>query len=357
MNVFFPNGSISFPPRQGPDVHRYQIVRQLVARGHRVATLQPDQNPSSDVRPRGVHSLLKAIRRAGVIYVRADEGVGNAMRLTHPAIASVIPRRTAVVWEFNISPLLAVSHGQSAPTSRDLRSLAACGRRVDAYICVADGVAHDVATVLPSDRVHVVENASDAQAFYYQPGLKGSGDAALQVAWVGSHDNKLHDFDLLRQVAFQINSASLPIHLHLFGDNVARFDDCLSPRVQHHGSVPYAVLPRHLASIDVGLCLYRMRVDGGSPLKLFDYMASGCAVLASPGASAEKVSNVGGGCISRSWGADGLIEAMLRLRCNRHDLRVLQRDARSAVESTFNWDRVGDKIEDIISDAIAARAQ
>ena len=55
----------------------------------------------------------------------------------------------------------------------------------------------------------------------------------------------------------------------------------MPPIVHYYGSEKYELLPHWLAAMDVGLCLYKPGpADYSSPLKVFDYMASGLAVIA-----------------------------------------------------------------------------
>jgi glycosyltransferase involved in cell wall biosynthesis len=55
----------------------------------------------------------------------------------------------------------------------------------------------------------------------------------------------------------------------------------MPPNVHYYGSEKYELLPGWLAAMDVGLCLYRPGpADYSSPLKVFDYLSSGLAVVA-----------------------------------------------------------------------------
>ena len=51
--------------------------------------------------------------------------------------------------------------------------------------------------------------------------------------------------------------------------------------VHYYGVEDYEKLPRWMSAMDVGLCLYKSGpADYSSPLKVFDYMSSGLAVVA-----------------------------------------------------------------------------
>lgn len=356
MKIFFPNASIKYPVQQGPDVHRYQVVRQLTRLGHVVTSLKPDENPETSTYPRSLRSVTVLSRAADALYIRIDEGVTAATLLTHPLVAPLLRSSTAAIWEFNLSPLVAVRQSDGGAVGvRHLRTLARCARRVDAYIAVSQGVADDVTSALGIPDVRVIENASDPDIFGYDPLQKSQRDEPLRVAWIGSHDNRIHDFDLLHSLAAFINASDAPVELHLFGATEHRFVDVLSARVRHHGVVVYSELAQFLRMVDIGLVLYKGRCDGGSPLKLYDYMASGCLPISSPGVSAEGVrANTGVGLV-QEWNAEQLLECLLRLGTNRNQLVTLQRDARRAAETHYSWEGVGQRIEAVILEALTRR--
>ena len=69
------------------------------------------------------------------------------------------------------------------------------------------------------------------------------------------------------------------VTIHLIG-NLPGGAGNISPNIRYHGPQPYTSLPAYLAGMDVGLCLYHPGpADYGSPLKMFDYLSSGLAVI------------------------------------------------------------------------------
>ena len=47
MKMFFPNGTIAYPPINGPDIHKYQLTKNLAALGYKITTFSMDQTPKS----------------------------------------------------------------------------------------------------------------------------------------------------------------------------------------------------------------------------------------------------------------------------------------------------------------------
>src|SRR5205823_13093135 len=70
------------------------------------------------------------------------------------------------------------------------------------------------------------------------------------------------------------------IVFHLIGQGMNQMRD-MPPNVHYYGVEDYEKLPQWMSAMEVGLCLYRPGpADYSSPLKVFDYMSSGLAVVA-----------------------------------------------------------------------------
>jgi glycosyltransferase involved in cell wall biosynthesis len=136
-------------------------------------------------------------------------------------------------------------------------------------------------------------------------------------------------------------------------------DDRIPSNVHFYPPVPYLEVPRLFASADVGLCLYREITwsEYGfffSPLKLFDYAASGLPVIYSDITELDRVAcNFG---LKIAVGdINGLTEQLLELKKQQTLYNRLSDQARQAVLDYYNWNRVGVQTEEVLL-AVAKRA-
>lgn len=362
MRVFFPNARILYPPRDGPHVHVYQLTRNLIARGHEVITLEPDQNPVTTIRSRRPSSVLAAIRSSDVIYCRPSESPTMAARLAGYPWRLMIPRRTAVVWEQNraLTSSLRPVKRTARRIDADIAEFRRLARRVDAGIGVAPAATEELKSLLGIRHVYTIPNASDPEMF--RPGLAPPPDLKredghLQVGWIGSHANSIHDAPLIEATAAIAHSTALPVQFHVMGDTRRMFADEAPPNMSFHGPVAYQDLPSYLAAMDVGLVLYKGSTDGGSPLKLFDYMASACVPICSPGAAMlDILAGEDVGYIS-AWTPESLCAQLEALhRAPEHRNRLALR-ARALIEERYSWKKVAERVEAVMVDALARRSR
>jgi glycosyltransferase involved in cell wall biosynthesis len=179
--------------------------------------------------------------------------------------------------------------------------------------------------------------------------------SVLNVAWIAAEANAIHDAALVLELAHRINERGLPIKIHAIGDTAGLFPMPVPSSVLIHGPVSYLDLPELLASMDVGLVLYNIKYDGGSPLKLFDYCSSGCVPICSPGQGIEKVLN-GSGLISpRWWTADSLLEILDSLRNKPEKLSKMSAIGRQLILDEYNWETIAGTVDQIIRDAVSRR--
>ena len=364
VKLFFPNGSIAFPPSNGPHIHKYQLTRNLTALGYTITTFTLDQNPDVRHVPKRPLSIFRTVRESDVIYVRTGEGVSYATRLTSPTMRKLIPTRTAVIWEMNLDVEL---HVRRVPRSerdvvRDVRELRRQAERVDAAICVTGAIAEQASTLLRIEHVYTLQNGSDPDMFRPDlPGVSFDSDGMLprplNVAWIASEANAIHDAALIVELAAMIEQRNLPLRIHAIGDTAALFPRRVPSSAIIHGPVSYLDLPRYLASMDVGLVLYNIRYDGGSPLKLFDYCASGCVPICSPGRGIEEVlegTDVG---YVQWWTAESLCEILEQLRREPPRLQAMATRARELVEQRYNWKTIAARTDEIIRESVSRRLQ
>ena len=363
MKIFFPNASIAFPPASGGDVHRYQLIKNLVELGHEVITLEPDKNPHTSTRPKRLLPVWRAIRSADIIYCRLEEEPNAATRLTAKTRSWLIPRRTPVVWELNVS-LTGAATLEARPATEVERHVAALrdqAERVDAVIGVTEALTHQARDLLGVRQVFVIQNASDPQMFRRDlepPQTAASADhRRLQVVTIGSNPNAYHDVEILHVLGRLIDERQLPIDIHVFGKSQQLFDDHVPAAIQLRGPISYLDMPAQLAAMDVGLALYNIPLDHNSPLKLFDYLASGCVPICSEGQPVREVLGGTQAGLVGHWSAASLADTLLNLHQNRPHLEVMRKAGRNLVETEYNWRRVAERTVQILADLQAHRGR
>src|SRR5204863_4477838 len=104
--------------------------------------------------------------------------------------------------------------------------------------------------------------------------------------------------------------------------------------------VPHEEIPRYLGVMDVALAPYPALEDFYySPLKLFEYMAAGKAVVASnTGQVAQIIHHGVTGLLYEPGDRAGLLRCLRELRRNPALRQELGRNARRACEA-FTWER------------------
>jgi glycosyltransferase involved in cell wall biosynthesis len=364
VRVFFPNGTISFPPTKGPHIHKYQLTKNLRSLGYEVTTFHPDQNPEVKHVPKNILSTLKMLRQSNVIYLRIGEGTSSASALTSRMFRWLIPNETVVIWEMNLGVDLNVRRiaRTRKKIRRDLRALRTQAKRVDAAICVTEKIADQARRILGIEHVYTLQNGSDPDMF--RPDLKGFPTVTdsvrprvLNIAWIASEANAIHDVKLVNELARLIDRNELPLKIHAMGDTEKLFPCPVPSSVVIHGPVSYLDLPRYLASMDVGLVLYNIQYDGGSPLKLFDYCASGCVPICSPGQGIEAALKSSGAGYVQWWSAETLCSALENLRKEPDKLRAISKKARQLVEDRYNWTAIAVETDRVIRNCISRRAK
>ncbi|MEM9304000.1 MAG: glycosyltransferase [Pseudomonadota bacterium] len=337
----------------GGNVHVAQFVSNAVALGHEV-WMDADHRHEL-AKPLPHDDLLDALDRMDVVYIRVDRGFpeicGQIDRARHDRFTS-----TLVVWEFNAPPSYAGLRGATdaeidAIVDKFRQHRAAC----DLAIGVSRSLTEQIQELLGLQHTVTISNGSDPALF--RPDAPPQSDIAtgpdtLNVVWVGSAHIPWHDLDLVRQAAERLwqRHQDSRIRFHIIGRGLARADEW-PENVVYHGPIPYDRLPHWLAAMDVGLVLYRPGpADYNSPLKLFDYMASGLAVV---GSKHPQMGEVFSACdpldlMLPDNAPATLADRLLQLHADRDRVATLGRSARRLIVEKYNWTRsVSDTLDAI----------
>ncbi len=232
----------------------------------------------------------------------------------------------------------------------------------DAVLCVSAAMAAYALKqgALPS-RVHVVPNAVDMSRFH--PLISGGEIRAqhglgtsLTVGFVGSL-KPWHGVDLLLQ-AFQ-QEAEPDWRLLIIGEGPEAASlktlACqlgVDRQVLFVGAVHHDVIPQYVAALDIAVAPYRgSAAFYFSPLKLYEYLAAGRAVLASDvGQISSTIRHLENGYLVASDDAGSLAAGLRQLADDRALRSALEHAAPDGITS---WDQVAVRVLDI---AAATRA-
>lgn len=268
----------------GGNAHVRQFIANAVALGHEVWTWPGNQHPATRPMPTTRWGRLAVMRQMDVIYVRVEERAPGCCRWAIAPYRQLIGS-PVIVWEFNVTPEYGYVLGRSEQdvqwAIQDFRSYA---RGCDLAICVSRSLADYVRGKLGLKRVLVVPNGSDPDLFHPDVSpvrrVQRNPDQ-LNIVWIGSAHLSWHNFDLLAEAARLLwdREDRRRWAFHIIGQGFKSMGD-MPPNIHYYGPADYDALPRWLAAMDVGLCLYHTGpADYSSPLKVFDYMASGLTVV------------------------------------------------------------------------------
>ena len=217
-------------------------------------------------------------------------------------------------------------------------------------------------------RLTVLPCAADVEAF----APNGNAGLARQglglttepvVIWVGGF-YPWHDLELLLE-SFALVVQSLPnARLVLVGDGQTR--PTVARKVQESelghavimtGSVAHASVPAMVSIADVAV-VPSMPVSAGgggtgTPLKLFEYMAAGKAIVATAlNQAAEVIQDGGNGLLVEAGDVNGFAEAMLALLSDPVQRSRLGQNARRQALAHHSWEQYTSQLEAIYRGAL-----
>jgi glycosyltransferase involved in cell wall biosynthesis len=344
-----------YPLKGGGTVHIYQIVRQLVQRGHKIhSTFYYADAP--DVKVYRQRELFQFLKNIDLLYIRID-GKFGVEKFT--CLKFLKAMNLPVIWEINAPIEEMLMRGKSSGQVRfwafKRKFLA---RWVDAAICVSREMQEYAQKNLGIKKVYYVPNGSDIELFSPQKrnvNLYPEAKNHFKVIWAGSSYYAWQGWEIVLQVARKMQTIDPQVKFIL----ITRSRD-----IKSHGGIPenvmvldeknYSELPAYLASADAGLCLYKPLTHNNrfyfSPLKLFDYMACGLPVIATnSGQITEVVKDSENGLLVGN-GIDEIIDKILLLKRHPDRAQKISREARRTIEEHYTWERVGRETEKILLD-------
>jgi glycosyltransferase involved in cell wall biosynthesis len=269
----------------GGYAHMKQFLTQAAAMGNELLLMHGGSHPDPRVQPapKGRLARLLALRSVDFLYYRVEYRTPRDVKWVLGPRRSLIGS-PPVVWEFNSVPEYARVVGEpEGSVQKHIAALRHYGAGCDLAVCVSNAITDYVREHLGLRNVMTVQNGSDPDLFTPDaPPVKRvvRRPGRLNVVWMGSAEVKWHNFDLLRDAAWLLWDNGNPVaDFHILGKGLQDLRE-LPPNVHYHGAEQYEKLPNWLTAMDVGLNVYRAGpADYSSPLKLFDYMACGLALV------------------------------------------------------------------------------
>lgn len=392
---------------KGASIHLRAITRGLSNLGHDVRVLSPHAGPGDDhpASPLFEHEATEAVRHAKMVkrWLRDrayDDAAGNAVRpliynamIVEPALSALGTWRPDVVVErlslyghvgADIAAALQVPHiievnailSEEARAYRSLEfsQLAESIERrtlqqADAVIAVSETLAERIALLdVPRSHIHVVPNGYDPQLFEGLPSRIECGEefgvnSGFVVGFSGSL-KPWHGVDILIDAFARLSERVPSSHLLIVGtgpmeaqlrEQASRLPNRNS--VVFTGALSHGEVPRALRAMDVAVAPFRSQEHFYfSPIKLFEYMASGACVVASRlGQICDVIEDGGDGLLCEPDSVEALTEKLIRLSTSAEMRHRLASRAARRVHERFTWGHAARRTEDVIHQAILRR--
>lgn len=360
MKILYVASDQRIPGSTGGSIHVWEVARGLGARGHEVHAVVDDESAPASVpgvswhrvawtpqhrffrfrARRVVEALGRRVGAQAVIeryYNFGGEGIGAAARLGIPSILEVN------------SPV--VDHPGSLKAVLDAALLIRPMKRHRENLCrQAAALLSPLESIVPAfarPKTHVVTWGANVEAF--DPSRRSE---AVRAAWGASP----------RDTVVIFSGSFRPWHgVHVFEDAAARLrhrdglffvlvggertGPASSFRGTYLGSVPYERMPGIVASADIGAAPYdtdrlkQLRLGFfWSPLKVFEYMASGLPTVTIRRDPLDHIVRDGREALFFDDGsATGLADAIAALADDEALRRRLGESARQRVVEKYSW--------------------
>ena len=245
-------------------------------------------------------------------------------------------------------------------------------RAADRVICVS-GPSRDhlvAAWRVPEAKIVVLPNGVDTEAFKPNPVARAEVRASMNlgdsptIVFVGGF-YVWHDTSTLLRSFGRVVASRPDARLLLVGDGEHRpaaarlaAELGLAGSARFVGAVPHAEVPRVLAAADIAVAPYpEMRQTMWfSPLKLFEYMASGLPIVATAVGQIAEVIRPGGNGLLVPPGDELALAAALESLVADRELRTrLGQQAREDAVRERSWDHYVARLEQVFEAAIESR--
>jgi len=250
----------------------------------------------------------------------------------------------------------------------------------DRFVAVAqmvkDGILREYRIL--SEQVSVVSNGTDPDHFRPMDPVQCRKRLGLDletpiVGFVGSC-YPYHDIDSLIEAAPLILEQCGEVKFAIVGDGYMRkiwMQQASENHVARHflftGAVPYAEVPHYMNAFTVPVALFKSiatsanekecpREITGSPIKLFEYMACGKAVIGTDVRGLRDVlQRHRAGIVISPQNPERVAEAIIKLIEHKSLREEMGRNGRLTVEQEYTWARTAQRVAQVCSEAIAEK--
>lgn len=120
------------------------------------------------------------------------------------------------------------------------------------------------------------------------------------------------------------------------------------------GSVPFDAVPGYINSFNVCVVFFkRVRRDPGDPIKLYEYLACGCPVVASNVVGyGDVVESIGAGISVDSEDPIAMAEAIITLLGNSKEAEKMGRKSFEKARACFGWDKKVEETEQLMREVL-----
>lgn len=371
------------PGTKGGSIHVQAVAEGLAARGHEVHVLTGEgavgfpagavhwhamRPPLGDARLRWLRSpaVLRAARQwqPDVIIERYYNFGGEGLRAAREVGALSVLEVNAPVVDYAGSPKRTLDRLLLVEPMRRWRDWQC--RVADVIVSPSRAILPDW---LPANRIVEVEWGADTVRFH--PGASGDPGFTRKpgelVAVFAGAFRAWHGAIHLAEAMQRLQRRGVSRIGAVFagdGPELARVREAARglDRVVFLGSVPHDRMPALLAAADIGVAPFDPDAHAPlslgfywSPLKVFEYMASGLPVVAPSIDGMRRIVDDGReGLLYDRSNPDGLADTLARLQDDtlRH---ALARRSRERAEREYGWDRHCARLEAAMLEAVARR--
>lgn len=332
----------------GDSVHVSQVAKRLLANGHILYSNL--SNESERFVKIDKTFPLKRGKEIDVFYVRI---CGN-WKNDELTLFRYLNCDGLCIWEIN-SPLeelrtIGVKEWELNVYNKKRKKLA---KMVNAALCVSLEMEEYAKSFLNIKTTFLVPNGSDLYSFSPQKKVNTLYDEyKFKLLWVGSTQYRWQGINIIKDVAKALSYIDNNV-LFLLTDSGTDTDN-----IHYLGRIPYSYMPQYMASANLGLCIYDHTVYEkilgrpfyNSPLKLFDYMASGLPVIGSNFGQIKTVIEENRNGLLTDNSLDDIVDKIMYCKHNKDLLVEMGKKGRQAVIDKYNWDHTVSRIEEIITD-------
>ena len=211
---------------------------------------------------------------------------------------------------------------------------------------------------IPDHKRLVLDNAVDLDLFSpatdshsKRPPELGS---RIVAGWIGSF-RPFHGLNLLPDIAARLEADSPDVLLCLVGDGPQFQSVATSVRGRSNvvlvGAVAHEEVPAWIRCFDMAFVLANQGAFHYSPLKLYEYLASGCPVIAPDvGELAQVIQRERGGLLVPPGRPDAVADAIIRLARGDDFRRRMALEARQVAESSGSWEARAERLLSSLED-------